>query len=349
MASVVDATHACSRHEMLRVVADAVLRAQPRSFGCHPNAATRHRRAATRRARPSNGCRALPREWTGMKHAATSLLTLAAPANATRFTSAVRQLGASSVAPAPTIVIDLDETVLYRTSVVDSLLLYAPLHVPSKLLQYYETGDPLHSKDARTVTKTSWLWRALLPRLGTAYKDALPCLHRLARDFRIVAVTARWQFGADKTHAWLAAHDLLVPTIHSNRPHPADDTRVAFKVAAIELLRERGWNPVVGIGDRASDLKAYRRAGLHAVMTLHAGAHSAAHGERIAALAAQLGRVDTIHDHSSMDSVWSRAASVVAAAHGGSNSAHDARDWGDEASGLSFVRGVDKHAEWQRE
>lgn len=60
-----------------------------------------------------------------------------------------------------------------------------------------------------------------------------------------MALTARWSRGAAYTREWLSAHGLPeLPVIVAARPHPGDDSRVAFKAAAIDWLARAGWAPV---------------------------------------------------------------------------------------------------------
>lgn len=69
---------------------------------------------------------------------------------------------------------------------------------------------------------------------------------------------------------WLERNGLAgLPVVHSDRPHPGDDSRIAFKRDAILALRRDGWDPIMGIGDRPSDMSAYLEAGLHALMVIH--------------------------------------------------------------------------------
>ena len=58
--------------------------------------------------------------------------------------------------------------------------------------------------------------------------------------------------------------------MHASAPHPGDGSRAAFKAAAVRQLREWGWRPVAGLGDRPSDLEAYAGEGLAALMLTHA-------------------------------------------------------------------------------
>ena len=159
-------------------------------------------------------------------------------APASIFTSAVT----SSGRPAPTLVVDLDDTVLYRTrGALDAALVYG---LPPSLA-------------------AAWV--------GEPYAGALEALRGLSRSYRIVALTARWAAGARYTHAWLERHGLGgLPVIVAVAPHPGDDSRVAFKAAAVAWLAAGGWAPLVGVGDRPSDLEAYAAAGLHAAVVAHA-------------------------------------------------------------------------------
>lgn len=151
------------------------------------------------------------------------------------YTSALR----NGVA-APTLVLDLDDTVLGRSrGVHDTVLLYA--------------------------------WTT--PFTGVPYPGAIESVNRLSRNFRIVAVTARWNICAPNTERWLVANGLAgLPVVHASRPHPGDASRIAFKLGAIERLRAEGWAPIAGVGDRPSDVEAYARAGLATCVVAHARA-----------------------------------------------------------------------------
>ena len=149
---------------------------------------------------------------------------------------------ADGLRPAPTIVVDLDETVLYRTrGLIDAFTLYA---APNS---------------------------TFADRVGEPYAGAHAALVHLSTRFRIVAITARWggRAGAP-TERWLEKHGLKgLPLILASGLHPQDKTRVGYKIAAVKLLQEEGWEPVVGIGDRPSDLEAYSATGLESVMVAH--------------------------------------------------------------------------------
>jgi len=112
----------------------------------------------------------------------------------------------------PTIVLDLDETVLFRPNgLIDTLRLYL---------------------SPGTV-------------VGEGYPDAVPVLTRLRPRFNLAAVTARWSLASRNTNEWLLAHGLNgVPVLHASRPLPLDDSRIGFKSTAIDTLREMGLRPV---------------------------------------------------------------------------------------------------------
>jgi hypothetical protein len=134
------------------------------------------------------------------------------------------------------LVLDLDDTVLWRVSALDTLRLYC---LPGALV-----GEP--------------------------FPSAIPVLHALSRRYELAAVTARWSLAARNTKAWLSLHGFpAIPCIHSWRPHPWDASRVAFKSAAIARLRMAGGSPTIGVGDRPSDLEAYLSSGLSAFLVFH--------------------------------------------------------------------------------
>jgi len=128
---------------------------------------------------------------------------------------------------------------------------------------------------------TFWRPRGLLdaavmytqPRalVGTPYAGAIAAVRAAAERFNVVAVTARWRVAERSTERMLAAAGLeRVPTIFAAGVHPGDASRVAFKARAIRHLRDEGWAPWAGVGDRRSDLRAYAREDLAALMVAHA-------------------------------------------------------------------------------
>jgi hypothetical protein len=149
----------------------------------------------------------------------------------------------------PTVVLDLDETVVWRPrGVLDQVLMY---------------GAP---------------WVAV----GQPYAGAAACLADISARFNLVAVTARWRLAEASTDAMLARAGLpRLPVIYAGAPHPRDASRAAFKARAIRHLRDEGWAPFAGVGDRASDVEAYAGEGLAALAVVHAeGAAAPAATER---------------------------------------------------------------------
>ena len=140
---------------------------------------------------------------------------------------------------ASTIVLDLDDTVLYRKNhFLDSLALYCLPHA---------------------------IWS-----VGVPYSDAISSIKSLASNFRIVAVTARWHMAASNTEKWFEEHSLTgLPLITATRPHPGDTSRIEFKSNAIKSLSDDGWDPIIGVGDRPSDMASYVSQGMEAIMVLH--------------------------------------------------------------------------------
>ncbi len=150
----------------------------------------------------------------------------------------------------PCLVLDLDETLLYRRGVLDRVALYA--------------------------------WRTA--GVGVPYAQALPSLHALSSAYSLVAVTARYALAEANTARWLAAQGLPgLPVVYAAGVHAGDASRGAFKAGAIRHLRAAGWAPVAGVGDRPSDLEAYASEGLQALMVVHAEGSRGGEGARAAA------------------------------------------------------------------
>jgi hypothetical protein len=138
----------------------------------------------------------------------------------------------------PTVIIDLDETLVWRPrGIVDKIAMYT----------------------------APWMI------VGRPYEGAIAGVQSLAEKFNVVAVTARWQLAEASTEHMLATAGLArMPVIYAGDIHPGDASRVAYKARAIRHLRDEGWAPFAGIGDRASDVKAYTDEGLTALVVLHA-------------------------------------------------------------------------------
>ncbi len=152
-------------------------------------------------------------------------------------------------------VLDLDETVFWRPrGVVDQALMYgAP---------WVAVGQPYAGAVARVLDVSA--------RGGV----------------NLVAVTARWRLAEASTDAMLARAGLArLPVIYAGDVHARDASRAAFKARAIRHLRDEGWAPFAGVGDRASDMEAYAREGLAALgVVLAEGAAAPAATERAMAL-----------------------------------------------------------------
>lgn len=138
---------------------------------------------------------------------------------------------------ASTIVLDLDDTLLIRRNFMDSVRLY---------------GFPTSN-------------------CGVICPFAEQAVNELSETYRIVAVTARFKACAGNTRRWLEANGLAgMPVMYATRMHPYEHSRASFKAAAIQHLQDDGWDPVVGVGDRPSDLIAYSgRCDLHTLAVCH--------------------------------------------------------------------------------
>ena len=147
------------------------------------------------------------------------------------------------------LVLDLDHTVLQRPR---------PLYNGVNLYVGHEDD---------TGTRTGEILPGCVDALGSARPH-----------WDLVAVTARWGLPRCRanTEIWLDAHGLSMPAHFAPRPIPTDAPRAAFKAEVISrLLHERSradaaaagcTTPAVGVGDRPSDMEAYVRNGLTAVM-----------------------------------------------------------------------------------
>ena len=139
-----------------------------------------------------------------------------------------------------TIILDLDETILYRPGGLwDAIKLYA-----------IRGGNGA--------------------KVGVPYPSAITAIHQLSTIYHFVAITARYYRAEHNTIGWLTGSGLDgLPVIFAKDMHPADHTRSAYKAAAIRYLRDEGWNPIIGVGDRPSDMVAYTTENLRTFMVIH--------------------------------------------------------------------------------
>lgn len=162
----------------------------------------------------------------------------------TAATSAVPLEQSRFVAPAgadaPTVVLDLDETILHRRSWRDSVKLYT---MPTA-----STGLPFPGA-VDTISRHTTNYRFVcLP--STALPHATHCPHApvlLSYQHRTaqVAVTARFKLCARNTERWLEQFGLHgLPVLYATAMHPRDETRIEFKRSAVQHLAAEGWNPV---------------------------------------------------------------------------------------------------------
>jgi len=154
--------------------------------------------------------------------------------------------GAGPVHPGkPCCILDLDHTVLHRTTFTQNPLAGLALYVGR------ETQEG-------TVT-------------GTIMPDCADTIAALRESWNFVAVTARWGWlprARANTETWLAAHGMSMPVYYAPRPYPQDADRAVFKKGVIEGIGRGGEHgPVLaGVGDRPSDMVAYTENGLHAIV-----------------------------------------------------------------------------------
>ncbi|MCR4315104.1 MAG: hypothetical protein NUW37_02010 [Planctomycetes bacterium] len=105
---------------------------------------------------------------------------------------------------------------------------------------------------------------------GRLMPDAVRVLTSLSERYNIVGVTARWFLYEMATARFMEQSGLgFIPVVHSRRPFVGDRPRGAFKLETIEMFRDLGLDPFIGIGDRPSDFRAYLGADLQIAMVTH--------------------------------------------------------------------------------
>lgn len=96
---------------------------------------------------------------------------------------------------------------------------------------------------------------------------AAGALNRLAQDYRLLFLTARSSVVARGTLKWLDHWRFpRAPVIFSRRFFLNADEQVAFKTGVLRGLEARGQPVRWGIGDKVSDVLAYRAVGANAIL-----------------------------------------------------------------------------------
>jgi hypothetical protein len=147
-----------------------------------------------------------------------------------------------------------------------------------ELLQSYRARPdhrPLVVVDMDDTLVPAGTWNFLRLALHLAYpgveplEEAPAILSEIAGRSSLVIVTARDEWFRGETLAWLEAHHFpRAPVVFSRHFLCTDRSREEWKSRAIRSLLERGFKPGWGVGDKPSDMLAYRANGLRTVLIL---------------------------------------------------------------------------------
>ncbi|MDZ7815288.1 MAG: hypothetical protein U5N86_04555 [Planctomycetota bacterium] len=134
----------------------------------------------------------------------------------------------------PTIVIDLDGTIL-RRRFIDWFKLY--------LVECDSVGVP--------------------------FAKVVETLKSLSESYNVVAITARARMARPNTLRWLERFGLDFCDLHlSSAMHFRDSPRAAYKSAVLEKLAAEGHDIRFGMGDRPSDFCAYADHGIYPIVVI---------------------------------------------------------------------------------
>lgn len=111
-----------------------------------------------------------------------------------------------------------------------------------------------------------WLYLTRTGAGGTFYPNVASVIKELQRQHHIIALTARWDYCARNTLSTLAQEGINVPVVLSSSPLFNGKQRYTFKAAALTELRSRGFDLVLGVGDRWSDYEAYKQHGMLSII-----------------------------------------------------------------------------------
>ncbi len=107
------------------------------------------------------------------------------------------------------------------------------------------------------------------PRTGRIFSKARDVLRRLSHKAELVGVTARCFLASGNTGRWLRAQGLPdFPVLHAPFFLVREKARLRFKRRCLQRLKKAGFRLVLGVGDRGSDLEAYRAEGLFPVLVV---------------------------------------------------------------------------------
>jgi hypothetical protein len=100
-----------------------------------------------------------------------------------------------------------------------------------------------------------------------AMSGSVPVMSHLAKRYTVVYLTRRWDYLAKKTRDWLRRQGYPQGPIFAARGSgQVFEDNEKFKAGVLAKIRQRFNGPGYGIGDQASDVLAYGRAGLQGVL-----------------------------------------------------------------------------------
>jgi len=106
-----------------------------------------------------------------------------------------------------------------------------------------------------------------------AFRGASETLRRLGEHYQVVFLTARPKLVAAGTLQWLDAHCFpRAPAIFACTLLGSAARQERYKTAALAALAKRGGRIVWGVGDKQSDLAAYRSVGAQPILILECAA-----------------------------------------------------------------------------
>src|SRR5262245_60600645 len=128
------------------------------------------------------------------------------------------------------------------------------------------------------------LWAHVGYRGDRPLEGAPQALRLLAGRWNLIFLTARDDSLRNPTLDWLGSHGFpQAPVVFSDSYLYGEKSRADFKQGAIRRLLEKGFKPGWGIGDKASDMVAYRENGLRTILILD-GPFDPDQGRTLAAL-----------------------------------------------------------------
>jgi len=132
-----------------------------------------------------------------------------------------------------------------------------------------EANAPLFVADIDETLSDQRRKREVLLGDPNAMPGSVNVMTRLAKDRTVVYLTHRWEYMNKRTRDWLSRKGYPSgPILAARGFSQLLEDNEKYKERELAALRERFRGPGFGVGDKASDVRAYEKAGLRGILFL---------------------------------------------------------------------------------